>query len=420
MKPIVFTLLLLLLFVPVAADDWALTGTQDISTTAFGLNLSYPAGWLTEKQQTITAFNELEADQATVFDDKFVTQGYSITFEFVSQRALRGLALQPTRATPAELFAAIAQREGYATEAEPVEISYLGWPAVRAETVDASGNFISTVQGLMGGSGYVLTLFTPSQEKLDAFLSTWDAVLAGTFAYRGMFPSNGENLSFECKGEGSPTVVLEHGWNASSVEGISIMPGVQKFTRICALNRRHDLGMGGVTQHVDDLHNFLVTAGIPGPYVLVGHSYGGVVVRVFAGRYPDDVAGMVLVDSAQEDQLNVLAEILPPGGVEQFMQGITVFDDSLAEVAKVTSLGDIPLVVLTADTPSDTSAPFTQETADAYQKIWIEDLQARLAALSTDGQQIVVPGTIHFTILSNLATTDAIRNVVEAVRAKAS
>jgi pimeloyl-ACP methyl ester carboxylesterase len=112
-----------------------------------------------------------------------------------------------------------------------------------------------------------------------------------------------------CTGIGSPTVVVENGGAAFSFDWELVQPEVARFTRICTYDRAgyawSDPGPEFDTfdQTAHDLHLLLVNAGIPGPYVLVGHSLGGMLVRFYQSKYPADVIGMVLVDSSHEDSL---------------------------------------------------------------------------------------------------------------------
>ena len=122
----------------------------------------------------------------------------------------------------------------------------------------------------------------------------------------------GFSLHIYCTGEGSPTVVVDAGNGDFSVGWSGIQPEVAKSTRICTYDRAgygwSDPSPSPRTAKVmaEELHALLVNAGIEPPYVLVGHSLGGYNVRMFADLYPDEVAGMVLVDSAHEDQLKRL------------------------------------------------------------------------------------------------------------------
>ncbi len=133
----------------------------------------------------------------------------------------------------------------------------------------------------------------------------------------------GRRMYLECRGSGGPTVVLEAGYgNAGAIwdqaalgadsDKTAVLPGVEAFTRVCAYDRpgaqvppsRSDPvpQPRTIAAVVADLHALLVAAGEPGPYVLVGHSLGGLMVRLYAAAYPDEVAGLVLVDPSVEGQ----------------------------------------------------------------------------------------------------------------------
>jgi pimeloyl-ACP methyl ester carboxylesterase len=117
----------------------------------------------------------------------------------------------------------------------------------------------------------------------------------------------GYRLHLWCTGKGSPTVVLSPGSGDFSFDWALVQPGVARRTRVCSYDRAgeawSDLGPTPRTrsQEVFDLRRALLKAHVKGPYVLVGHSAGGPVVRLFAAEYPADVAGMVLVDGSHEE-----------------------------------------------------------------------------------------------------------------------
>jgi len=112
----------------------------------------------------------------------------------------------------------------------------------------------------------------------------------------------GRRMHLVESGAGTPVVVLESGIAASCLNWTNIQAEVARFTRVCSYDRA-SLGWSDsaqtprVTSHlVEELHELLKAANLPGPYVLAGHSYGGMLVRAYAARYPDEVAGLVLVD----------------------------------------------------------------------------------------------------------------------------
>jgi pimeloyl-ACP methyl ester carboxylesterase len=122
-----------------------------------------------------------------------------------------------------------------------------------------------------------------------------------------MVDVGGYRMHIYCTGEGSPTVVL----NGASLDTVSdwvwVLPEVGKVTRVCAYDRAglgwSDASPGApdTVQNALELHTLLQKAGIGGPYVPVGHSFGGLYARTFAGRYPDEVAGMALIEGTHPD-----------------------------------------------------------------------------------------------------------------------
>jgi pimeloyl-ACP methyl ester carboxylesterase len=119
----------------------------------------------------------------------------------------------------------------------------------------------------------------------------------------------GRKLHIHCTGSGSPTVVVENGGAAFSFDWELVQAQVARFTRICTTDRAgyawSDPGPEFDTfdQSAHDLHLLLAKAEVPGPYVLVGHSLGGMLIRFYQAQYPGDVVGMVLVDSSHEESL---------------------------------------------------------------------------------------------------------------------
>ena len=117
----------------------------------------------------------------------------------------------------------------------------------------------------------------------------------------------GYRLHLNCTGKSGPTIVLIAGGGDFSFDWGLVQPGVSRFARVCSYDRAglawSDPGPAPRTMKQDayELHLLLKTARIKSPYVLVGHSVGGLIARVYAGQYPDEVAGMVLVDSTHED-----------------------------------------------------------------------------------------------------------------------
>ncbi len=127
----------------------------------------------------------------------------------------------------------------------------------------------------------------------------------------------GWRLHLNCTGEAraaQPTVILEAGLGDFSVEWSLVQPGVAKFARVCSYDRAGDgwseLGPHPRTlrQIVYELHTLLDKAGVKPPLVLVGHSYGGWLVRLYASTYPTDVAGMVLVEAGADNPWRMMPD----------------------------------------------------------------------------------------------------------------
>jgi pimeloyl-ACP methyl ester carboxylesterase len=127
----------------------------------------------------------------------------------------------------------------------------------------------------------------------------------------------GWRLHLNCSGSSDasrPTVILEAGVGDFSVEWSLVQPGVARFARVCSYDRAGDgwseLGPYPRTMHqiVYELHTLLDKAGEHPPYVLVGHSYGGVIVRLYQSMYPSEVAGMVLVEAGADNPLRMLGD----------------------------------------------------------------------------------------------------------------
>ena len=204
-----------------------------------------------------------------------------------------------------------------------------------------------------------------------------------------------------------------------------------------------------------ELHEALRKAGEKPPYLLVGHSFGGFNVRVFNGKYPDEVAGLVLVDATQEDQYNLLPRAWSELGtamrrranrqafwapvyvglglarLQLLLKGQEVpplllqskylkaraseldnIEISAEQARAADHIRDKPLVVLTAGKAVDDSlkAALGEQDCRAYEKTWVANLQLRLARLSRRGDQAIVSNSGHD------MPTDRPDAIVDAVR----
>ena len=244
----------------------------------------------------------------------------------------------------------------------------------------------------------------------------------------------GRRLALTCSGRGSPVVVLETGLGAESNEWATVQRAIQVLTRVCSYDRA---GRGtsdrassprNAAEMVDDLHQLLVAAEVTGPYVLVGQSFGGLLMRLYASRYRDEVAGLVLVDPMHEDQFDVFGEMFPPptpadplalqqtrafwtGGWRKpgSTQERVDLVSSIAQVRRVVSLGDIPLHVITAGTFLNQSLIPSARRME-LQRRW-EDLHKQFLTLSSRATQSIVHASGHF------VQRDDPQVVIDAIRA---
>lgn len=144
----------------------------------------------------------------------------------------------------------------------------------------------------------------------------------------------GYRLHINCTGTGSPTVILDAGLGGTSLDWSKVQPAVARFTRVCSYDRAgygwSESGPGPRTsqQIVKELHLLLAHAQVHGPYVLVGHSVGGLNMRLYAYRYPEEVAGMVLLDATSEHQFapfGTYPAYFPPQAVSAGVQQLQLF-----------------------------------------------------------------------------------------------
>jgi pimeloyl-ACP methyl ester carboxylesterase len=194
-----------------------------------------------------------------------------------------------------------------------------------------------------------------------------------------------------CRGSGSPTVVLIAGrsdradiWSAvthapgtNTPSSAAVDPQVGRFTRVCAYDRPGTVTITGqqvaasrsspvpqpttAANGVADLHALLTAAQVPGPYVLVAHSWGGLIARLYAASYPHEVAGLVLVDTLTEllyDHLTpqqqtwwlALNSTYTPE-LDPYHQEQTNFEPSFQSLRSTPALRRMPVVILTSDQP---------------------------------------------------------------------
>jgi len=191
-----------------------------------------------------------------------------------------------------------------------------------------------------------------------------------------MIDVGGRKLHCCVYGKGSPTVVLVSGFGAPQAYWNSVVPELAAKTTVVTYDRAgignseiNDLPTHG-EQSAKDLHVWLEKLVVPKPYILVGHSYGGSIVRLFASMYPDYMGGLILEDAQHEDVLNEQLKILKGKDLETLEQMVTRFQTpenpiteadyrniTTEQVRKSKPLPQIPLVVLTAGDRSKAMRP---------------------------------------------------------------
>ena len=179
------------------------------------------------------------------------------------------------------------------------------------------------------------------------------------------------------------------------------------------------------TQIVLDLHNLLAGAGVSGPLVLVGHSLCGINVRLYASMYPKDVVGMVLVDSAHEEQSARMDALIPeeikkqfpPSAFEVMSNEKIDFTGSSERSARLSKWhADIPLVVLTAANAQPAPEGLLAFLAPKWEQIR-QELQQDLVHRSAMGKQIIATRSGHFIQRDEPElVVSAIREVIDATR----
>ena len=300
-----------------------------------------------------------------------------------------------------------------------------------------------------------------------------------------MVDVGGFRMHIHCQGDpaAGPAVVMDAGNGEPAMAWAAVLPEVAQFARACAFDRA---GLGWsesspnprtLANYIEEQRTLLARAGVEPPYVLVGHSAGGLYARVHAHLYPDEVAGIVLVDAAHEDmdvrppesltKLNKRAMklmgcafpifeltsslglmALIPGGVDRMWpapipegasgayQAMTssggrwfetmrkessaMWDNlAAARAMQLGSLGDMPLIVRSRGLTQMSTGPGVSTDDLAGYKAAEDEMQAELAELSTRGKRIIAEDCGHHIHVDRpQLVIDAIREVVEAVRAE--
>ena len=283
---------------------------------------------------------------------------------------------------------------------------------------------------------------------------------------------SGRRIQLDCRGAGSPTVILESGLdNLGSLSWALVHDSIATTTRTCAYSRAGimwsdvDRGAFNSKRVSEDLHAALLKAGERGPFVVAGHSLGGPYALLFTGLYPSEVAGLVFVDASHPDQLERLRKAtgnsmqpptgmlsavaalswtgiirlvpdgaspkLPPAAIRAAgaytskslgpaLRELKALSGTFNAAGQYRQLGDRPVVVLTAMAPMGDdvlkSAGLTRDQGDRMRAEW-KLLHDDEATWSTHSRHELVPDATHYIQLDRPdVVIKAVREVVGAVR----
>jgi pimeloyl-ACP methyl ester carboxylesterase len=235
------------------------------------------------------------------------------------------------------------------------------------------------------------------------------------------------SLHIRCIGRGSPTVVIDTGVGDTLERWQAFQSRAAEVTHVCTYDRAGygSSDPGPLPRHsqrvADELQLLLKKTGVKGPYVLVGHSLGGLNVQVFASRYPNLVAGLILLDPAPlpfitgqvfpelhrmleqqaaelQSQAKAAREAMDTEAQSRanYLEAVAsenaeLITESASQVTAIESFGDIPLVVIGSGSPN----PAFGADAEAFQQFWIEQ-NRKLAAKSTNGTFVLAQESSHY------------------------
>ena len=267
---------------------------------------------------------------------------------------------------------------------------------------------------------------------MSGLLARWQVTGAGAIAVillspavagsvpTGLIDVGGYRLFIDCKGRGSPTVVLDAGLGGSGASWVDVQRPASRTTRVCSYDRagrfRSDRRPGDAATTellVRELHSLLANAGVPPPYVLGGHSIGGLTMRYFTFKFPNEVAGLVMVDSSYEAQFTV-------GSPVASSRGETVDAGAASqELLRSGDLGSRPLVVLEHGIPFGPDDFGGERPPQGIEVVW-RAFQRRIAQMSTNSRLVIARRAGHGIPHDQpKIVVEAIRQVVVAVRRNA-
>ena len=261
----------------------------------------------------------------------------------------------------------------------------------------------------------------------------------------------GRKMQIECAGVGTPLVLLVSGkgnradtWSTNVIETRNLEATVfhqtARFTRVCAYDRPATVGYDNqptpsdpvshpvtASDGVADLHALLTTH-TKGPYVIVGHSYGGLIARLYASTYPDSVAGLVLEDALSEGLYDGLT-----AAQREIIEALNLLPEpvftvrSFEQVTSAPPVRPVPTVILTADKPPISASDIASGvfppsvTVEFVNALWSAQIaaQAALARLFPGARHITNTSSGHYIHLEQpQLVINAIREVVDATRAE--
>jgi pimeloyl-ACP methyl ester carboxylesterase len=232
-----------------------------------------------------------------------------------------------------------------------------------------------------------------------------------------MVDVGGYRLHIDCQGNGSPTVIMEAGLTEPSLMWSLVQPQVSTTTRVCVYDRA-GLGWSDTSPKprtaevmVEELHTLLKNANIAAPYVMVGHSTGGMLVRLYAHSYPAEVVGMVQVDAQHEDQFARLSTAIQQAVKANFAQS----DQSLPLYRAIVTTGIgalVPAIGALADNPELPSP--ARETVSALALSNPKFIEARIAEQDAIFESLEQVRAAHITSLGNIPLIVLYRGIADS------
>ena len=304
----------------------------------------------------------------------------------------------------------------------------------------------------VGAAVFVAIIATTGLQAVLSHLSLRDNPPPGS-----LVELNGRKVHVLCAGEGSPTVILEAGLPASSLTWMSVFSEIAELTRVCAYDRP-GYGWSQPTTSprtaetiVQELRVLLQSTDTQPPYILVGHSFGGLLMQLYATRFPNDFTGMVLVDSSHPDQahrtldlqeidtISFAMKTLGPIGIVRLLFPVPAGNPESRDVSVREQERELLMTSRTLRTATremsglrESLRQVTESTVDLGSKPLVvlsegrrraeswQALQEDLSRMSTNSEWQVVDGAGHFVQHDQPdVVVDAVRRVIEKLETTA-